>query len=105
MIDALAIAPTRRSFVVGASSLLLASTANFSWAQKITGHRRFAYVGSVSASKAVLPDSTTGKGEGIYVFEADLDTGALTSKSGHAKCCQSMVDRCQSRRNLPLLRQ
>ena len=59
----------------------MASTANFSWAQKITGHRRFAYVGSVSASKAVLPDSTTGKGEGIYVFEADLDTGALTRRA------------------------
>ncbi len=72
---------TRRTFVRGASSLFLASTAARAWAEGLPARKRFAYVGSISAAKAVLPDSTTGKGEGIYVFEADLATGVLTRKS------------------------
>lgn len=73
-------APTRRSFVAAASSLLLASITRSGWADRAQSQRRFAYVGSISAAKAVLPDSTTGKGEGIYLFEADLATGLLTRK-------------------------
>jgi 6-phosphogluconolactonase len=51
------------------------------WAEGMETRHRFAYVGSISASKAVLPDSTTGHGEGIYLFDADLVTGELTRKN------------------------
>jgi 6-phosphogluconolactonase len=71
---------SRRTFVVGASSLFLSAIASGHAAEITAGSRRFAYVGSISARKAVLPDSTTGVGEGIYLFEADLGTGALTYK-------------------------
>ena len=69
---------SRRTFVAGASSLFLAAAASPAWAT--SSNLRFAYVGSVSAPKAVVPDSTTGEGKGIYLFEADLTTGALTYK-------------------------
>ena len=69
---------SRRTFVRGISSLLLAAPASNSWGAQ-SGHR-FAYVGSISATKSVLPDSTTGKGEGIYLFDADLSTGVLTRR-------------------------
>ncbi len=69
----------RRTFVAGASSLLLTRMALPARAnQAKPGSRRFAYVGSISAVKAVLPDSLTGEGKGIYLFEADLTTGKLT---------------------------
>lgn len=72
---------TRRAFLAASSSFLVASGIERGWAAKVNqGPRRFAYVGSVSASKAVLPDSTTGEGEGIYIFEADLTTGELYRK-------------------------
>ena len=72
--------PSRRTFVAGASSLLLASfTGNCPAEQTTMRDRRFAYVGSVSAPKAV-GDGTTGSGQGIYLFDADLATGALSYK-------------------------
>ena len=72
---------SRRDFIAATSSLLLHSGLQKVWAaQGNNGSRRYAYVGSVSASKAILPDSTTGEGEGIYVFEADLLTGELIRK-------------------------
>ena len=71
--------PSRRTFLAGASALLLAPLASASRvdppADKL---RRFCYVGSISAAKAVVPESTTGEGKGIYLFEADLVTGILT---------------------------
>ena len=72
---------SRRNFLVGATSLLLTSlAAGAARGQAMPSGRAFAYVGSISASKAVLPDSGVGSGKGIYLFEADLATGTLTYK-------------------------
>jgi len=72
---------SRRNFLVGATSLLLTSLADgAARGQAMPSGRAFAYVGSISASKAVLPDSGVGSGKGIYLFEADLATGTLTYK-------------------------
>jgi 6-phosphogluconolactonase (cycloisomerase 2 family) len=72
-------APSRRTFVAGCSSLFAAALAMRAGALP-TARRDFVYVGSISAAKAVLPDSQVGNGKGIYLFEADLETGALTYK-------------------------
>ncbi len=72
---------SRRTFVVGASSLLLSAIAARAGMKPdaLAGHC-FAYVGSISAGKAVLPDSQVGSGKGIYLFDVDLATGKLTYK-------------------------
>ncbi len=68
----------RRSFLVGWASFVAAPGLLRSQdSRRIQGSHRYAYVGSVSAAKQAVPDSTTGEGEGIYIFEADLATGAL----------------------------
>ena len=73
--------PNRRDFLAAATSLMITSgLPSGLFAQVSHGQRRYAYVGSVSAAKAVVPDSTTGEGEGIYIFEADLVTGELVRK-------------------------
>jgi 6-phosphogluconolactonase len=71
----------RRAFVVGASSLLLSTiTARAGMKPEAPAGHCFAYVGSISAAKTVLPDSQIGSGKGIYLFNVDLSTGKLTYK-------------------------
>src|SRR5205085_2155749 len=73
--------PSRRAFLRGAAALTL-SEPMFLRLGKNQAHRNsqslLAYVGSYSSPQG--PEGAVGHGEGIYVFEMNLATGALSQR-------------------------
>ncbi len=69
---------TRRSFMKGAAALAGTAPALARAGQSKTSRPILAYVGTYSAQKG--PEGSTGRGQGIYLFEMNPATGALTQR-------------------------
>src|SRR5271157_1859798 len=72
---------SRRSFLKGAAALAAAAPA-FSQAQRKRGDSRLVYVGTYSSPQG--PEGSKGNGQGIYLFQMDPSTGALSPREPFA---------------------
>ncbi|HEY7303524.1 MAG TPA: lactonase family protein [Bryobacteraceae bacterium] len=69
---------SRRSFVTAASSLLASSTLAGARQSRASNRPVLACVGTYSSPQG--PEGSKGRGQGIYLFEMNAETGALTQR-------------------------